>query len=416
MYSKEELIQVLEKTKEASFKLSYESSANKNDALENIGKMLIKNEDHILSENNKDMVNGKEAGLKDSLLDRLYLDKTRIMAMKDSVLKIKEEKDPINQVGNSFYSKAGLLINKVSIPIGAIGMIYEARPNVTVDAAALCIKSSNSTLLKGGKEALNSNLALVKTIKAAISPFITEECVNYVSTSDREALSFILNERKYLDLIIPRGGQGLINFVVSNSKVPVIETGVGNCHIFVDESADIAMAEKIVINAKTSRPGVCNAMETLLVHKDIAQKFLPSLGEKLKDKNVEIRGCEKTLDILNYGTLATEEDYSIEFLDLILAIKVVHSLDDAINHIQKYSTNHSEAIITNDYKNSGIFVNRINSSAVYVNASTRFTDGGEFGFGAELGISTQKLHARGPMGLKELTSYKYVILGNGEIR
>ncbi|MFA6940095.1 MAG: glutamate-5-semialdehyde dehydrogenase [Clostridiaceae bacterium] len=412
----EEILNILKRTKYASSILSGESKDNKNLALRSIADLLVKEKDKILSANILDIENGRKNNMKDSLIDRLYLDSSRIKSMAGSVLSIAEDNDPIGNVEKSFYSKAGLLISKVTIPIGTIGIIYEARPNVTVDAAALCIKSSNSVILKGGKEALNSNLALVNIIREAIGKYIPEDCINYISTSDREALSFILSQRDYLDLIIPRGGAGLIKFVAGNSKVPVIETGVGNCHIYVDESADLNMAENIIINAKTQRPGVCNAMETLLVHKNIADKFLPSLGKKLSDKNVEIRGCEKTVSILKYAKLADEEDYYKEFLDLILAVKVVDSIEDAIAHIQKYTTNHSEAIITNDYKNSKLFISSINSSAVYVNASTRFTDGGEFGFGAEIGISTQKLHARGPMGLKELTSYKYVILGNGEIR
>lgn len=412
----EEILNILKKSKTASSILSGESKDNKNLALRSIADLLVKEQDKILSANIIDIENAKLNNVKDSLIDRLYLDSSRIKSMAGSVLSIAEDNDPIGNVEKSFYSKAGLLISKVTIPIGTIGIIYEARPNVTVDAAALCIKSSNSVILKGGRESLNSNLALVNIIKEAIEKYIPEDSVNYISTSDREALSFILSQRDYLDLIIPRGGAGLIKFVAENSKVPVIETGVGNCHIFVDESADLNMAENIIINAKTQRPGVCNAMETLLVHKNIADKFLPSLGKKLSDKNVEIRGCEKTVSILKYAVPATEEDYYKEFLDLILAVKVVDSIDDAIAHIKKYTTNHSEAIITNDYKNSKLFISSINSSAVYVNASTRFTDGGEFGFGAEIGISTQKLHARGPMGLKELTSYKYVILGNGEIR
>lgn len=412
----EEILNILKRSKNASYILSGESKDSKNLALRSIADLLIKEKDKILSANNIDIENAKLNNVKDSLIDRLYLDSSRIKSMAGSVLSIAEDNDPIGNVEKSFYSKAGLLISKVTIPIGTIGIIYEARPNVTVDAAALCIKSSNSVILKGGKESLNSNLALVNIIKEAIEKYIPGDCVNYISTSDREALSYILSQRDYLDLIIPRGGAGLIKFVAENSKVPVIETGVGNCHIFVDESADLNMAENIIINAKTQRPGVCNAMETLLVHKNIADKFLPSLGKKLSDKNVEIRGCEKTVNILKYAVIADEEDYYKEFLDLILAVKVVDSIDEAIAHIKKYTTNHSEAIITNDYKNSRLFITSINSSAVYVNASTRFTDGGEFGFGAEIGISTQKLHARGPMGLKELTSYKYVILGNGEIR
>lgn len=412
----EEILNILKRSKNASYILSGESKDSKNLALRSIADLLIKEKDKILSANNIDIENAKLNNVKDSLIDRLYLDSSRIKSMAGSVLSIAEDNDPIGNVEKSFYSKAGLLISKVTIPIGTIGIIYEARPNVTVDAAALCIKSSNSVILKGGKESVNSNLALVNIIKEAIEKYIPKDSVNYISTSDREALSFILSQRDYLDLIIPRGGAGLIKFVAENSKVPVIETGVGNCHIFVDESADLNMAENIIINAKTQRPGVCNAMETLLVHKNIADKFLPSLGKKLSDKNVEIRGCEKTVSILKYAVPAAEEDYYKEFLDLILAVKVVDSIDEAIAHIKKYTTNHSEAIITNDYKNSRLFISSINSSAVYVNASTRFTDGGEFGFGAEIGISTQKLHARGPMGLKELTSYKYVILGNGEIR
>jgi glutamate-5-semialdehyde dehydrogenase len=310
-----------------------------------------------------------------------------------------------------------LRIEKVRVPLGTIGIIYEARPNVTVDASALCLKSGNSVVLRGGKEAICSNLAIYNIIyKAAVNSGLPEGAVEFIDITEREAVEVLMKLNGYIDVLIPRGGRGLISSVVKNSTVPVIETGSGNCHIYVDADADLDMAEKIVVNAKTQRPAVCNAMETLLVHKDAAGEFLPRLGSTLHKLNVEIRGCSRTQKLIPDVKLATERDYSKEFLDLILAVKVVDSMDEAIDHIYKYGTGHSEAIITNNYASSQKFLREIDAAVVYVNASTRFTDGGEFGFGSEIGISTQKLHARGPMGLNELTTTKYMVYGNGQIR
>ena len=311
-----------------------------------------------------------------------------------------------------------MVIRKVTVPFGVIGVIYEARPNVTSDAAALCLKAGSAVILRGGKEAINSNLAISEIMRNAVeSVGFPKDCIALVKDTSRQSATELMQLSDYLDVLIPRGGAGLIRSVVENAKVPVIETGVGNCHIYVDESADVQMAANIIFNAKTSRPSVCNAIETILVHKNIAQKALPEIKKLLDTKNVEIRGCETTRKILGDSVIpATEEDYAKEFLDYILAVKVVDSLDDAIDHIAKYSTGHSESIITNDYNNANKFTACVDSAAVYVNASTRFTDGGEFGLGAEIGISTQKLHARGPMGLNELTSCKFIIRGNGQIR
>ena len=326
--------------------------------------------------------------------------------------------DPVGRVLDGRTLKNGLKIQKVSVPMGVIGIIYEARPNVTSDAAALCLKAGNAVILRGGKEAINSNTAIMAVMREAVKNVgFPEDCVALVTDTTRQSATELMQLSEYLDVLIPRGGAGLIQSVVNNSKVPVIETGVGNCHVYVDDSADIKMAADIVFNAKTSRPSVCNAIETVLVHADIADKALPAIKAELDKMNVEIRGCERTKQILGDSIIpATEDDYAREFLDYILAIKVVDSIDDAIAHIAKYSSGHSESIVTSDYRNADKFTSCVDSAAVYVNASTRFTDGGEFGLGAEIGISTQKLHARGPMGLNELTSNKYIIHGDGQIR
>ena len=358
------------------------------------------------------------AGLTESLLDRLRLTPERINGMAEGVEQVAALADPIGNVLEGRTLKNGLNIEKVRVPMGVIGIIFEARPNVTSDAAALCLKAGSAVILRGGKEAINSNLAVSEIMRNAVeSVGFPKDCIALVKDTSRQSATELMQLSDYLDVLIPRGGAGLIRSVVENAKVPVIETGVGNCHIYVDESADVQMAANIIFNAKTSRPSVCNAIETILVHKNIAQKALPEIKKLLDTKNVEIRGCETTRKILGDSVIpATEEDYAKEFLDYILAVKVVDSLDDAIDHIAKYSTGHSESIITNDYNNANKFTACVDSAAVYVNASTRFTDGGEFGLGAEIGISTQKLHARGPMGLNELTSCKFIIRGNGQIR
>jgi len=324
-------------------------------------------------------------------------------------------KDPVGEVINSWVEKE-LRIAQVRVPLGAIGMIYESRPNVTLDATILALKAGNSVLLRGGSDAIRSNLAITKAIKDGLSnSSLPETSVEIIEDTDRKNVQEMLNLDSYLSLIIPRGGAGLIKFVVENSSVPVLETGVGNCHIFVDESADIEKSIEIIDNAKTQRPGTCNAVETILVHKNIAKKFLPAMAKRLSSKGVELRGCETTRKIIE-AKAASEEDWSTEYLDLILAIKIVETIDEAIEHIQKYSTGHSEAILTENYSNARNFTTSIDAAAVYVNASTRFTDGEQFGFGGEIGISTQKLHARGPVGLKELTTYKYIVLGNYRVR
>ena len=394
------------------------AGSKKDEALLAIARALRENSEEIIKANEIDIENGKKAGLTESLLDRLRLSEERICGMADGVEQVAKLADPIGAVLEGRTLKNGLAIEKVRVPMGVIGIIFEARPNVTSDAAALCLKAGSAVILRGGKEAINSNLAISEIMRNAVeSVGFPRDCIALVKDTSRQSATELMQLSEYLDVLIPRGGAGLIRSVVENAKVPVIETGVGNCHIYVDESADVEMAARIIFNAKTSRPSVCNAIETILVHKNIAQKALPEIKKMLDTKNVELRGCEETRKILGDSVIpATEEDYAREFLDYILAVKVVDSLDDAIEHIAKYSTGHSESIITSDYNNANKFTACVDSAAVYVNASTRFTDGGEFGLGAEIGISTQKLHARGPMGLNELTSCKFIIRGNGQVR
>ena len=389
----------------------------KNEILLEASKALEENFEKIISANEIDLENGRKNGLKTSLIDRLMLNKERIFDMADGLRQIASLDDPIGEVIRMKTLANGLTIGQKRVPMGVIGIIYEARPNVTSDAFGLCLKAGSATILRGGKEAINSNKAIIQVLKEAIRKNgVDENIVQLVEDTSRESANEMMKMNGYIDVLIPRGGAGLIQAVVKNSTVPVIETGVGNCHIFVDESADFKMAKDIIINAKTQRPGVCNACESILIHKDIAKEFLPEIAKDLKEKNVELRGDEETRKIVEGVILATEEDYATEFSDYILAIKVVEGIDEAIEHIAKYSTGHSECIVTENYSNSQRFLQEVDSAAVYVNASTRFTDGNEFGFGAEIGISTQKLHARGPMGLRELTSSKYIIYGNGQIR
>ena len=394
------------------------AGAKKDVALNAIAQALRKHTQTIIDANDIDIENGKNAGLTASLLDRLKLSKERIEGMADGVEQVAALPDPVGRILDGKALKNGLQIEKVTVPMGVIGIIYEARPNVTSDAAALCLKAGSAVILRGGKEAINSNKAIAEIMRNVIEEVgFPRDCVSLVEDTSRQSATELMQLSEYLDVLIPRGGAGLIKSVVNNAKVPVIETGVGNCHVYVDESADLEMAKSIIFNAKTSRPSVCNAIETVLVHKEIAEKALPVIKAELDKKNVEIRGCEKTKAILGDCVVpATEEDYAIEFLDYIIAIKVVDDIDDALDHIAKYSTGHSECIVTSDYANANKFTACVDSAAVYVNASTRFTDGGEFGLGAEIGISTQKLHARGPMGLNELTSSKFIIKGNGQIR
>ncbi len=405
------------KAKEAS-RFLMTAGSKKDDALAAIAAALREHSAEIIEANSIDIKNGEEAGLTPSLLDRLRLDEARIEGMAVGVEQVAALPDPVGRILDGRTLKNGLRIQKVSVPMGVIGIIYEARPNVTSDAAALCLKAGSAVILRGGKEAINSNMAVMKVMRDAVkNAGFPEDCIALVTDTTRQSATELMQLSEYLDVLIPRGGAGLIKSVVNNSKVPVIETGVGNCHVYVDESADPDMAASIVFNAKTSRPSVCNAIETVLVHAATAEKTLPAIKKELDKKNVEIRGCERTRAILGDDIIpAAEDDYAREFLDYILAVRVVDSIDDAIAHIAKYSSGHSECIVTSDYANAEKFTACVDSAAVYVNASTRFTDGGEFGLGAEIGISTQKLHARGPMGLNELTSNKYIILGDGQIR
>ncbi len=371
----------------------------KNTALRAIADALLANKERIIEANNTDLENGRANGLSASLLDRLKLDEGRIKGVADGVLEVAALPDPIGTVISGSTRPNGMEITKIRVPLGVIGIIFEARPNVTVDAAVLCLKSGNAVILRGGKEAINSNKCLTAIMQDAVeSTGLDRNCIQLIEDTTRQSSVELMELTEYLDVLIPRGGKGLIRAVVENAKVPVIETGAGNCHVFVDESADIDMAANIIYNAKTSRPSVCNAIETILVHENIAEKVLPVIKARLDEKNVEIRGCET------------------EYLDYKLAVKVVSSIEEAMEHIAKYSTGHSECIVTSSYKNAKLFTSTVDSAAVYVNVSTRFTDGGMFGLGAEIGISTQKLHARGPMGLNELTSVKFIIEGDGQVR
>lgn len=405
------------KAKEAARTLAV-MGEEKNDALKLIAKALIDNTDAILATNKIDVDNGRANGLTESIIDRLSLSKTRIEGMAQGVLDVAALPDPIGAVLSGSKRPNGLNITKVRVPIGVIGIIFEARPNVTSDAASLCLKSGNAVILRGGKEAINSNKCIADIMRSALEKSaLDKNCIQLIEDTTRQSSVELMGLVDYLDLLIPRGGAGLIRAVVENAKVPVIETGVGNCHVFVDESADIDMAANIIYNAKTSRPSVCNAIETILVHKNIAEKALPVIKARLDEKNVELRGCERTREILGDSVIpAIEADWATEYLDYILAVKVVDNIDEAIAHITKYSSGHSECIVTENYKNANRFKSEVDAAAVYVNASTRFTDGGMFGLGAEIGISTQKIHARGPMGLNELTSMKFIIEGDGQIR
>ncbi|PJI08746.1 MULTISPECIES: glutamate-5-semialdehyde dehydrogenase [Clostridium] len=414
---KDYVIQKAKKAKLAAKKLSYANTNDKNRALLEMSAALLKNKDYILDQNKIDVKRAKENGTSEALIDRLTLNDKRINGMAESLKKTAALQDPIGEVIKMWKTPDELEIGQMRVPLGVIGIIYEARPNVTVDAAALCIKSGNSVILRGGKEAINSNIAISNIIKEAVSKSgLPEGTIEFIDITDRETVNVMMKLNGIIDVLIPRGGAGLIRNVVQNSIVPVIETGTGNCHVYVDKYADFDKAEKIIINAKLQRPAVCNAMESLLVHADAAQTFLPRLCKKLKALKVQIRGCAVTQSIVKDIIPATEEDYGKEFLDLILSVKVVNSLDEAIDHIYKYGTKHSEAIITENYTNAQRFLKEVDAAAVYVNASTRFTDGEQFGFGGEIGISTQKLHARGPMGLEQLTTTKYIIYGNGQVR
>lgn len=403
--------------KKAAAELNCADTDTKNKALLEIGRALCDNTEEIIKANLVDLENGKKAGLNEGLLDRLMLNRERVEGIAEGCRQVATLDDPCGRILETVERPNGLVIKKVSCPMGVIGIIYEARPNVTADAAALCLKSGNAVILRGGKEAIESNKAIVRVMRQAIkNAGITEDAVQLVEDTSRQSATELMQMKKYLDCLIPRGSKSLIQAVVENSTVPVIETGSGNCHIYVDSDADINMAAEIIFNAKTQRISVCNACESLVIHSDIIDKALPVIKARLDEKNVIIRGDERARAACPDIETATPEDFETEYLDYIISVKTVDSLDEAIEHINRCSTGHSEAIITNNSKNAEVFMNRIDSSSVYHNASTRFTDGGEFGLGAEIGISTQKLHARGPMGLREMTTTKYLIFGNGQVR
>ena len=393
------------------------STNDKNRTLETVAQALVDHTEEILEANALDVENGKNNQMPEGLIDRLMLNADRIEGMADGLRQLVGLEDPIGEVTGMKKRPNGLLIGQKRVPLGVIGIIYEARPNVTSDAFGLCFKTGNVVILKGGSDAIHSNTAIVKCIREAlVSVGITENAIQLIEDTSRESAAEFMKMNQYVDVLIPRGGRGLIKAVVNQSTIPVIETGTGNCHIYVDETADLQMAADIVINAKTQRVGVCNACESLLVNRKVKNAFLPVLAERLKEKHVEVRADKDAGELMPGAVAATEEDWGTEYLDYILSVKVVDSVDDAIAHINKYNTKHSEAIITNDYAHSQKFLDEVDAAAVYVNASTRFTDGNEFGFGAEIGISTQKLHARGPMGLLALTTTKYIIYGSGQVR
>lgn len=413
----ENILNICSKSKEASTVLSQASTKVKNECLKNMIFYLKQDKDYIIAENKKDIDIAIKKGIPDPMIDRLELNEKRLASVIEGIEQVINLKDPIGEVIHMDKMPNGLLIGQMRVPIGVIGIIYESRPNVTVDAACLCIKSGNAVVLRGGSDAINSNIALVNSLKKALGKSgLPTDTIAIIEDTSRDAVNYFMKMNEYVDVLIPRGGAGLIKSTIENSTIPVIQTGVGNCHIYVDEQADLSMAEKIVVNAKVSRPGVCNAAEKLLVHKDIAEEFLPKIVNSLNKHGVEIRGCQNTKKIVGNIKEATDDDWGEEYLDYIIAIKVVDSIQEAIHHINKYGTKHSEAIITENYTNSQKFLSEVDAAAVYVNASTRFTDGYEFGLGAEIGISTQKIHARGPMGLKELTTTKYIIYGDGQTR
>lgn len=403
----------LKQAKRACLKMQNIDSQTKIKALQKISSNLLSNVDYIINENKKDIANAKENGISDAMVDRLLLTKERIESIARDVLKIADLDDCIGEVIREIKRPNGLLIKQVRIPIGVVAVVYESRPNVTVDIASICIKTNNVCVLKGGKEAINSNIALIKVINEAIEDILPDHVVNLIENNDRQVVTELICANDYVDVIIPRGGAGLIQHVVKNATVPVIETGAGICHLYVDSQADLKMAVDIAVNAKISRPSVCNAIETILVHQDVASEFLTAL--KPQFKQIKVFGDEESLKYID-GTIANEKNYATEYDDYICNIKVVKNIDEAIEHIYNYSTKHSESIITTNNDTAKYFMESLDSACVYHNASTRFTDGGEFGFGAEVGISTQKLHARGPIGLPEMTSTKYLIFGNGQIR
>lgn len=412
-----ELTEIGKRAREVSRRLNVLGQTEKNKGLEQAASSLLDGREEILAANRADMERARKNGMSQGLLDRLALDESRIKSMADGLLEVVSLEDPVGEVLSMKKRPNGLIIGQKRVPLGVIGIIYEARPNVTADAFGLCFKTGNAVILKGGSDAVESNKAIVKWIQAGLKGAgLPADAIQLIEDTNRETTKAFMRLNQYVDVLIPRGGAGLIKTVVENSTIPVIETGTGNCHVFVDESADFDMALDIIYNAKTQRIGVCNACESLIVHRKIADRFLPLLKKRLDEKHVEIRADEAACQIVPEFVPASEEDWGTEYLDYIISLKIVDNIQEAIDHINRYNTKHSESIITSDYSNSQKFLNEVDAAAVYVNASTRFTDGFEFGFGAEIGISTQKLHARGPMGLKELTSTKYVIYGEGQIR
>ena len=413
----ERVVEIARKAKEASITLAGLSREVKDRALTRMAEEIERRANYLKEENEKDLKAAREKGLSSAMIDRLTLSDKVIRGMADGLREVASLPDPVGEITGMWRRPNGLLVGRMRIPLGVIGIIYESRPNVTVDASALCLKSGNAVILRGGSEAINSNLAIAEVLEGVCRKVgIPEGAIQVVPTTDRQAVLAMLGLEEYIDLIIPRGGEGLIRFVVENSKVPVIKHYKGVCHIFVDESADLDMAERICINAKIQRPGVCNAMETLLVHRAIAPRFLPRVGDRYREAGVELRGCPETVRLIPYAKEATEEDWYAEYLDLILSVRVVDGIGEAIDHINRYGSLHTESIVTRDYRNAQRFLREVNSSTVLVNASTRFSDGYQLGLGAEIGISTTKLHAFGPMGLEELTTTKFIVYGDGQIR
>lgn len=414
---KEEIISLACRARAASRKMVQLSSSVKDSAMKRMADEIDRNVDGIIAANKKDLYLAREKGISGAMIDRLTLNPKRIKDMADALRDVANQEDPVGRIEKMWRRPNGLEIGRMRVPIGVIGIIYESRPNVTSDAAGLCLKAGNCCLLRGGSESIQSNLAIGRILEeAAKDEGLPDGVIQVIGITDRQAVTEMIRLYDYIDLIIPRGGEGLIRAVTEGALVPVVAHYKGVCHVYVDRFADMAMAEEICFNAKVQRPGVCNAMETMLVHRDVAGEFLPVIARRFKDAGVEMRGCDETIKFVPEAKQATEEDWFTEYLDLILAIRVVNSMDDAIDHINNYGSHHSDAIVTNEYQMARDFLNRVDSAAVYVNASTRFTDGGEFGLGAEIGISTQKIHARGPMGIDDLTTIKYIILGNGQIR
>ncbi|MGQ9597128.1 MAG: glutamate-5-semialdehyde dehydrogenase [Thermoproteota archaeon] len=414
--AEQEVIEKVRRAKEASLKLGIAPTPMKNIALEKMAENIEKHSDEIIQENKKDVKIARSEGMSSSAIDRLLLNEKRVREMVEGLHQVASLSDPIGEIVEGWRTRHGLEIRKVRVPLGVIGVIYEARPNVTVDITGLALKAGNAVVLRGGSEALNSNRILVSTMRDAIKGLIDPEAIQLIENPSRELVQVLFKQDGYIDVLIPRGSAQFIRFVRENSLIPVIETGAGNCHIFVNWDADLEMATRIIVNAKVQRPAVCNAVRKVLIHSGIAEKYLPQLIDVLSKYKVVIKGCDRSRTMVPSLMKATEEDWYEEYMDLTLAVKMVDNVEEAINHINKYGSKHSDAIITNNLKDAELFTRLVDSSTVYVNASTRFTDGGQFGFGAEVGISTQKLHARGPMGLKEITTTKYIVYGSGQVR